>query len=221
MEAAHGPSGGAVPSRGELVKFGVRSLVGSLSPLGAMNADQIVIGIMLSPAALGLYVVASSVCNLPRFVAQSLGLVAYPHVAGLTGRSQARALVRLAVTTSIVTGLTVVALELTVGIIIPLFFGERYTESVPVARVLLLSAFLFGISRVLSDSLQGAGRPLDGTIAEAVAWVTLALALGVFWGSMDEVRFAAAMTLAAGASLSTVALLALLRVIVPSRRLTA
>jgi O-antigen/teichoic acid export membrane protein len=216
-ERTHAAAEGLAPSRGELVRFGVRSLVGSLSPLGSMNADQILVGVILSPAALGLYAVASSVCNLPRFVAQSLGLVAYPHVAGLTGRRQARALVRLALTTGIVTGLTVVALELTVGIIIPLFFGQRYAESVPVVRVLLLSAFLFGISRVLSDSLQGAGRPLDGTIAEAVAWVTLALALAAFWGALDDVRFAAAMALAAGASLSTIALLAFLRVIMPSR----
>jgi len=216
-ESSHHRDVGPAPSRGQLTTFGIRSLVGSLSPLGSMNADQVVIGVVLSPAVLGLYVVASSVCNLPRFVAQSLGLVAYPHVAGLAGRKQASAMVRLAIATSVITGLTVGALELTVGIIIPVLFGHAYADSVPVARVLLLSAFVFGISRVLSDSLQGAGRPLDGTIAEAVSWITLALALWAFGGSLDGVRFAAAMIMAAGGSLSTLAILTFVRVIRPSR----
>jgi O-antigen/teichoic acid export membrane protein len=205
------------PPTRSLLRFGIRSLLGSLSPLGSMNADQVVVGLALSPGVLGLYVVASSVCNLPRFVAQSLGLVAYPHVASLTGAAQARAIVRLVATTGAVTGLAILGLELTVGFLIPLFFGHAYSDSVPIARVLLLSAFLFGMSRVLSDSLQGAGRPLDGTIAEVASWVALALALAVVWTSLDGVRFAAAMIVAAGASFATLAVLAFFNVVGPNR----
>lgn len=217
VERASGGGYGSPPSAGGLLRFGVRSLIGSLSPLGSMNADQVVVGLALSPAVLGVYVVASSVCNLPRFVAQSLGLVAYPHVASLTGGVQARAILRLMATTGAVTGLAIVGLELTVGILIPLFFGHAYADAVPIARVLLVSAFLFGMSRVLSDSLQGAGRPLDGTVAEAASWIALALALAVLWNSMDGVRFGVAMIVAAGASLSTLTVLAFFNVARPSR----
>lgn len=207
---------GTQPSARGLLRFGVRSLVGSLSPLGSMNADQVIVGLALSPSVLGLYVVASSVCNLPRFIAQSLGLVAYPHVASLTGRAQARAIVRLVATTGAVTGLAIVGLELTVGVLIPLFFGHAYSEAVPIARVLLVSAFLFGMSRVLSDSLQGAGRPLDGTVAEAASWLALALTLAVLWNSLDGTRFATAMIAAAGASLAALLVLAFINVVGPN-----
>jgi O-antigen/teichoic acid export membrane protein len=217
IERAHGDICANPPSSGSLVRFGVRSLVGSLSPLGSMNADQVVVGLALSPAVLGVYVVASSICNLPRFLAQSLGNVAYPHVASLTGRAQARTLVRLIATTAVVTGLTIVGLELTVGILIPVLFGQAYAGAVPISRVLLVSAFFFGMSRVLSDSLQGAGRPLDGTFAEAASWIGLALALAVFWNSLDGILFAVAMIVAAGASFSTLAGLAFFHVVGPSR----
>jgi O-antigen/teichoic acid export membrane protein len=217
LEQARAASDGNLPSTGGLLRFGVRSLVGSLSPLGSMNADQVVVGLALSPNVLGVYVVASSVCNLPRFVAQSLGLVAYPHVASLTGRAQARAMVRLFATTGAVTGAAIVGLELTIGVLIPLFFGHAYSDAVPIARLLLLSAFLFGMSRVLSDSLQGAGRPLDGTFAEAASWIALSLALAVLWTSLDGVRFAAAMVVAAGASLFTLVGLAFFNVVGPHR----
>ena len=203
---------GSPPSSGYLLKFGVRSLVGSLSPLGSMGVDQAIVGVVLSPAVLGLYAVASSICNLPRLVAQSFGVIVYPHVASLRGNAHGRAIVRLVVTTSLVSSLVVAALELAAGLIIPMLFGPAYSQAVPLARVLLLAAFLFGIGRVLSDALQGAGRLLAGTASEAVAWLTLAVLLAVVWDSLDGVRFATALTLAAGANLVTLIFVACLAV---------
>jgi O-antigen/teichoic acid export membrane protein len=200
------------PPTGYILRFGVRSLVGSLSPLGSMGLDQVIVGLALSPAVLGLYVVASSICNLPQLVAQSFGVIAYPHLASLSGEPQGRAIVRLVVTTSLVSGLVVAALELAAGLIIPLFFGPAYSQAVPLARVLLLAAFLFGIGRVLSDSLQGAGHLLAGTASEAVAWLTLSVLLAILWNSLDGVRFATALTLAAGANLLTLMIIAFVSV---------
>lgn len=197
---------------GSLLWFGMRSLVGSLSPLGSMGVDQLIVGLALSPATLGLYVVASSISNLPRFLAQSFGLVAYPHLASLSGGAQAEAIVRLLIVVSVVGGLVILALELAAGAIIPFFFGPAYSEAVPVARILLLSAFLFGLGRILSDSLQGAGQPLAGTVSEAIALLTLALLLGLLWESLDAFRFAIALTFAAGAGLLTLAIIAFLRI---------
>jgi Na+-driven multidrug efflux pump len=77
--------------------------------------------------------------------------------------------------------------------------------------MLLVSAYLFGIGRVLSDSLQGAGRPLGGTVSELIAGLTLASVLVVLWGSLDAFRFAVAMTFAAGAALVTLAGIAYFR----------
>jgi O-antigen/teichoic acid export membrane protein len=176
-----------------------------------MGVDQLVLGLTLPSATLGLYVVASSLCNLPRFLAQSFGLVAYPHVASLASERQGRAIVRLVIIACVVGALVIGALELVAGAIIPLFFGRAYAGAVPVAQILLLSALLFGIGRVLSDSLQGAGRPLGGTVSEAVAVLTLAVALVVLGDSLDVFRFAVVMTLAAGAGLVTLAVIGYFR----------
>ena len=42
--------------------------------------DQAVVGLFLTPAALGLYVVGLAFANLPRFIAQSVGYIAYPRI---------------------------------------------------------------------------------------------------------------------------------------------
>ena len=45
-----------------------------------------VIGLFLAPAALGLYVVAQAFTNLPRFISESVGAVAYPNIAASADR---------------------------------------------------------------------------------------------------------------------------------------
>jgi O-antigen/teichoic acid export membrane protein len=191
-----------------LVTFGVRTLVGSLAPLGSMNADQVVVALALSPAALGLYVVASSVCNLPRFVAQSVGLVAYPHVAALTREGQVPATVRIVLTATGVGGMIVLLLAATADIFMPMLFGPSYADAVPVTRVLLVSAFLFGVRGVLADSLRGVVRPTDGTVAEVVAWLVFGTWLVAWWGRIDIVQLAVGLVIAAGVSLLATVLIA-------------
>ena len=65
------------PSAGEMARFGARGLLGTVSPLETLRLDQAIVGLFLSPTALGLYVVGVSFTNLPRFIAQSIGFVAY------------------------------------------------------------------------------------------------------------------------------------------------
>jgi O-antigen/teichoic acid export membrane protein len=206
------------PSTGSLVRFGVRSLVGSLSPLGSLGADQLVAGLVLSPAGLGLYVVASSICNLPRFVAQSIGLVAYPHVAALPKGAQSRATIRLVLATSAAIGLTIIGLEIAAGVIVPLFFGSAYVAAVPVARILLVTALLFGIQRVLSDSVRGAGHLMDGTLAEGISWLALTPLIAAGWGSLDVISFSVALTVAAAAGLAGMVTIVGLRRVMNSSR---
>ncbi|MGH8546911.1 MAG: lipopolysaccharide biosynthesis protein [Gammaproteobacteria bacterium] len=206
-------------SRTALAKLGFRSFVGSISPLGSMGADQLVVGVLLSPASLGIYVIASSICNLPRFLAQSIGMVAYPHVATLNGREQAAAIIRLVIFTSVVSGAAITLLEISAGILIPVLFGTRYADAVPVARFLLLAAFFFGIRRVLSDALQGAGHPVNGAISEGIAWITLGLALAFSLDRIDPVRFAVALSIAAAASAFAMGLVSF-RAVAPSRNPT-
>lgn len=168
------------PDLREMVPFGLRAFVGSASPVEMFSVDQAVVGLFVSPAALGVYVVANAFTNLPRFLAQSIGLVAYPTVAATVGRTS-----RLAtlwrffwVTVFLCTG-TVVALELLVSTLVPFFYGPDFEDAVPLARTLLLAAVFLGGRRVLADGARGAGQPLLGTLAEATSWLGLLVLLPV------------------------------------------
>jgi O-antigen/teichoic acid export membrane protein len=170
------PRGDAEPvDRAGLLRFGSKGIVGATSGVESLRLDQAVAGMLISTAALGVYVVGAALMNLPRFLAQSVGMVAFPVTAGKRGRGGG-SYVGLTIALMLAIG---VALELAAGRLVPFFFGADFAESVPVARILVVAAVLFGIRRVLIDVSLGSGRPLRGTVSETAAAVVMVGAMVV------------------------------------------
>ncbi len=163
-----------LPSRQQMTKFGLKSLVGSMSPIDAFRLDQIVVGLFLAPVALGMYVAAQALSGLTRIVAWSVGLVAYPRVASQADRGAARRtmwkyfLLGVAVSSCVV-----VLLEVTAGRLVPLFFGSDFEDAVGITRILVLASLFMAARRVLTDGVNGLGHPGLGTIAEVASWIVL------------------------------------------------
>lgn len=169
-----------VPETKAMLRFGTRAFLGSASPVDMFSVDQAVVGLFVSPTALGLYVVATAFTNLPKFLAQSIGLVAYPSIAALPDRAAMRAsLWRFFLVTLALSGACVMALELLVGTLVPLFYGPEFVGAVPLTRVLLVAAVFISCRRLLADGARGCGRPVMGSAAEAASWVSLGILLPV------------------------------------------
>jgi O-antigen/teichoic acid export membrane protein len=192
-----------------LIRFGSRSLLGYASPIDSFRVDQAVVGLLLSPAALGVYVVALAFTNLPRFVAQSIGLVAYPAVARERPGQRENAVWRFVLLTALVAAAIVGALELLAGRLVPLFFGADFDGAITVARILLIGAFFLSVRRVLTDAARGAGRTAAGSAAEVVSWLGLAPALLLFAPRWGPEGVAAAVSLSAAVSLLVLVLVVL------------
>jgi O-antigen/teichoic acid export membrane protein len=169
---------GSPPAR--LAGFALRGWFGSMSPLETFRLDQLVVGLVVSPAALGLYVVGGSFANLPRFVAQSLGSVAFPSVAAEPDQAAARrALWRWVGAGTAACAAVVAVLAAACPVLLPLLFGEAFRPAVVITQLLLVGAFLTGVRRVLADGLRGLGQPGAGTVAELATWAALVAALAV------------------------------------------
>jgi O-antigen/teichoic acid export membrane protein len=155
-------------------KFGRRAFIGSIYPFEAFRFDQLIVSVFFPAAALGLYVVAYAFTNLPRFVTQSLGMVAYPHIASLEDpRKQKASITRFALLGGLIALGVVVALEITMGSLVPILFGSQFVGSVQLARILLPGALFFALRRILAEGLKGAGHPAIGTAAEIAAWIAM------------------------------------------------
>ncbi len=191
-----------------MLRFGIKGLLGWTSPVETFRLDQAVVGLFLTPAALGLYVVGLAFANLPRFIAQSVGYIAYPRIAGRRGDEAWKELWQFFWLASGAAALVVLALELGVSWLVPVFFGDEFSGAVPLTRILLIGALFLSARRVLTDGAQGLGRPGLGTIAEVSSWVFLLPALGIFTPLWNARGVALALTVSA--ALSFVVLLVLL-----------
>ena len=202
IDYARRPSGPSPSNRfRDLLRYGCSALLGSSSPAEILRFDQAVIAVSLSRTALGLYVVAVAFTNLPRFISQSVGMVAFPKVAaaGAAARQLVHTYLLLVL---VVAGLVVALLEVAVRWLIPWLFGADFHGAVTTAQILLVAALLLAVRRVLSDVAQGLGNPISSSIAEAVnlgvALPLIAIAAPL-WGIEGA---AMALTAGAGASLA-------------------
>lgn len=179
---AVGPSA----AKREIISFGRRGYVGYLSPTDAFRVDQLVVGFLLSPHVLGVYVVGAAFTTFTRAVAANVGLSGASEVAKHHDPAEARRALKrtLLVAAGVLTAITCV-LGLAASVAIPVLFGEQFKGAVPIAELLLIASLLLSMKRIAVDLLRGAGEAQAGTRAEMISLGTFlslcvpaALALG-------------------------------------------
>lgn len=160
----------------QILAFGRHGYFGYLSPTDTFRIDQLVVGFLLSPRILGVYVVGAAFTNFTRLVAANLGLSATSEVARHEDPAEARHAVKhtLVVAAGLITAITC-ALGVAVIIAIPVLFGNAFDAAVPIAELLLVAGWLLSMKRIAVDVLRGAGEAQAGTRAEVINLVTFLL----------------------------------------------
>ncbi len=156
----------------DMYAFGLRGMLGSVSPIETFRLDQAAIGLFLPPAALGLYVIGLAFTNLPRFFAQSIGMVAYPRMASRRAYGWSTMWPFLWLTLGLSTA-AVLVLFLSAPRLVPAIFGLQFVGAVTVTRILLVGSLFFAARRLLTDASRGLGLASAGSVAEVASWLWL------------------------------------------------
>ncbi|GIK78865.1 MAG: hypothetical protein EDQ89_00790 [Acidobacteria bacterium] len=192
-----------------LLSFGLRGILSANSATDIIRPEQIALVLFLPSRALGLYVVALAITNLPYFIAKAVGLVAFPAVARQGEPGAARRVAwRYLWIIAAVAGAIVAFLLLTASVLIPLFFGEEFRRSVELAYILLGGAFFTAVRRVGAECMRGRGQPGAGTTAEIVAIVWLVGGLAILVPTVGLTGVAVALATSQLASLLLLSLIA-------------
>ena len=157
--------------RRSIRSYGWRSLA-SFSGLAVnRSADQMVLGLLLPAASLGLYSVAAAASSpLPTLVA-SLGMVGLPTVAALDGTAKAAATWRALGRAACLLGLISPVVALLLPRLIPLLYGVRYTGAVMPAELLLAGSVFAALTTVADDLLRAHGYPGFVSLTQGVGGV--------------------------------------------------
>jgi O-antigen/teichoic acid export membrane protein len=186
----------------DAVRFGVRAWVGSFSRFLNFRIDQIILGLLTTEAALGIYAVAVNASEvllyLPAAVATALLPAAARAEPGHRGRQTLQAFRSAALVT---TGAVLVAAV--VGpLLLPIVFGSAFSASVEPFLWLLPGAVGFAATAVFSNSLMASASPglsSVGPLVSLVVGIGLDIVLIPPFGPTGAAAAASAAFLAGGA----------------------
>lgn len=195
------------PTQSTILKFGRSGYLGYLAPVDTFRLDQYIVGLLLSPRALGFYVVGGAFTNLSRVVAQYVGLSSTPEVASAGTEFQRRAVAARTLKLS-AAAITIINICVAVGVTvaIPLLFGDEYRGSVEIAQLLSCAAWFSAMKRVAVDVMRGFGETRIGTTSEIInvsLFLPLGAGLGLWYGGAGV---ATALLISSGTAASFLAL---------------
>jgi O-antigen/teichoic acid export membrane protein len=167
-------SGFGRPSRtllDESMRFGVRAWVGTLADSLNFRIDQILIALIASEAALGLYAVAVSVSEVLQYLPGAIATALLPLVAGSDPQQRVERTLRAFRSTTLATLASSAAAALVVPPLLPVVFGAAFEDSVVPFLVLLLGAIGFSAMNVFANALVASSRPALSSLAPFVSLV--------------------------------------------------
>ena len=150
-----------------LLAYGLRAWGADLLGMVANQVDRLLVVALLSPGAMGLYVVAQSAAGVLNAVPAAVVPVTLPRAAGASHKE----IVALAGRTVRMTLFVMVAaatpLFLGGTLLLHIFYGSKFDAASLVLRILIVETILDGLTSVLSQAFLAAGYPGTVTFLQA------------------------------------------------------
>jgi len=151
-----------------ILGYGIRSYGIDLLGTLALYIDQVLVIGLLSPGAMGSYVVVLSLSRMLNLFQNSVVMVLFPKAAGrpvqevveMTGHS-----VRIS---GLVTALCAVLVCLTGPFLLRVLYGSEYVAAAAALRILVLEVVLSGATFVLAQAFMALDRPGIVTVLQAL-----------------------------------------------------
>jgi O-antigen/teichoic acid export membrane protein len=170
-----------------LLSYGVRSYGIDLLGTLALQVDQVLVVSLLSPSAMGSYVVVLSLSRMLNLFQNSVVMVLFPRAAGQTADKVLELTERSARLSTLVTatcGLFVCAVG---PFLLKLLYGKEYVSAVGALRILVLEVTISGLVFVLAQAFMALARPGIVTILQGMG-LALSIPMMLFlipkWGVM-------------------------------------
>jgi O-antigen/teichoic acid export membrane protein len=151
-----------------LLSYGVRCYGVDLLTTLSLQVDQALVVNLLTPASMGMYIVALSLSRILSVFQASIITVLLPKAAArsasevvlLTGQAM-----RISTALALLAG---IVLMMAGPMLLGLLYGSEYLGAVPVFRVLMIEVILSGATMVLAQTFMALGKPGIVTILQSV-----------------------------------------------------
>ena len=164
----------------ESLAYGAKAHVGTVMNYLNLRADSWIIGILLGPAAVGLYSVGVTVMERIWLLPNAVGLVLFPKVAAdADADGGSRAMTPLVLRAVLVAAAAIAAVLCVLApVLVRLVFSSRFLPVVPSMRFLAVGVVALAGGNLLMHDLSGRGRPeIAGYVGTLGAATNIALNL--------------------------------------------
>jgi O-antigen/teichoic acid export membrane protein len=154
-----------------IAAYGTRAELNSVTQLLNGRLDFLIVTVLVGPAALGIYAVASRAAELLRLPSLAINYVLYPEFARLSEPAaalQARSAVRRVWW---VPGVLAIPVAAAAPVMLPLLYGRAFRAAVVPTWILLAGMAGGGVYGVISAFMSGSGRPGRNSLAQAAGLV--------------------------------------------------
>jgi O-antigen/teichoic acid export membrane protein len=152
----------------QILGYGIRSYGIDLLGTLALQVDQVLVVSLLTPSAMGSYVVVLSLSRMLNLFQNSVVMVLFPKAAGQSIGD----VVKMTGDSVRASGLVTVACGIPVcmagPLLLALLYGKEYTGAVGALRILVLEVVLSGATFVLAQAFMALDRPGVVTILQAI-----------------------------------------------------
>jgi enterobacterial common antigen flippase len=143
----------------ELLSYGLRSWGNDVVGTLATEVDRALLIALVSPAALGLYVVAKHLARPTVALSSAVVAVLFPEASRVETKDAVRLLGRAARLSLAVACALVLPLALAAPPVLELLYGQEFAAAADPFRILLIDAVLVGFSSILMQAFMSSGRP--------------------------------------------------------------
>jgi O-antigen/teichoic acid export membrane protein len=183
------------------LRFGLRAWIGSVADDLNFRVDQIIVALIASEAALGIYAVSVNAFEVLLYLPGGAATALLPLIAGSAPALRAQRTLHVFRSAAIVTAGSLVVAALLGPVALPLVFGSAFDASVVPFLLLLPGALGALLLAVFTNALVASSAPglsSFGPLASLFVGLTLDFALIPTWGASGAAAAASAAFFAGG-----------------------
>jgi O-antigen/teichoic acid export membrane protein len=190
-----------LPLLGDSLRFGLRAWIGSVADDLNFRVDQVIVALIASEAALGIYAVSVNAFEVLLYLPGAAATALLPLVAGTPHALRAERTLHVFRSAGVITAASLVVAALLGPVVLPLAFGSAFEGSVVPFLLLLPGALGALLLAVFTNALVASSAPglsSLGPLASLVVGLALDFALIPTWGASGAAAAASAAFFAGG-----------------------
>ncbi len=183
-----------------LLGYGVRAFLAPILLMVLYRADSFILNYYTTISAVGFYSVALSLAELLLFIPDSTGAILFPKLVYTSPEEVDKKFVFILKMSFALTLITAILFAGTIRYILPLVYGNLYTDSVRIAYLLLPGLVAMSAYYIFSSYFQAIGRPGLVTMVLAVVLASKVVLCGLLIPKFNSSGAAIACSISYGLS---------------------